>query len=55
MIASIGDGRPRFAGPVRLREIDTEPARLDALKAAFEDAVDLFGLSEHLPKAGDGR
>ena len=47
--------RAPLAGPVRLREIETEPARLDALKAAFEDAVDLFGLNEHLPKAGDGR
>jgi len=43
------------AGPVRLREIETEPARLDALKAAFEDAVDLFGLSDHLPGKTDGR
>jgi len=47
--------RAPLAGPVRLREIETEPARLDALKAAFEDAVDLFGLNEHLPRAGDGR
>jgi DNA-binding MarR family transcriptional regulator len=47
--------RAPIAGPVRLREIDTDPARLDALKAAFEDAVDLFGLGEHLPKEGHGR
>ena len=47
--------RAPLAGPVRLREIETDPARLDALKAAFEDAVDLFGLSAHLPKEGHGR
>ena len=47
--------RAPLAGPVRLREIETDPARLDALKAAFEDAVDLFGLGEHLPKEGHGR
>jgi DNA-binding MarR family transcriptional regulator len=47
--------RAPLAGPVRLREIETEPARLDALKAAFEDAVELFGLSDHLPGKTDGR
>ena len=47
--------RAPVAGPVRLREIDTEPARLDRLKLAFDDAVELFGLNEHLPKTGHGR
>ena len=47
--------RAPLAGPVRLREIEADPARLDALKAAFEDAVDLFGLGEHLPAKTDGR
>ena len=47
--------RAPLAGPVRLREIETDPARLDALKAAFEDAIELFGLTDHLPKEGHGR
>jgi DNA-binding MarR family transcriptional regulator len=47
--------RAPLAGPVRLREIETEPARLDALKAAFEDAVELFGLAEHAPGKTAGR
>jgi DNA-binding MarR family transcriptional regulator len=47
--------RAPLAGPVRLREIETDPARLDALKVAFEVAVDLFGLGDHLPKTTDGR
>jgi DNA-binding MarR family transcriptional regulator len=47
--------RAPLGGPVRLREIDTEPARLDALKAAFDDAVDLFGLADHLPGKTEGR
>jgi len=47
--------RAPLAGPNRLREIDADPARLDALKAAFEDAVDLFGLGTYLPKDGHGR
>jgi DNA-binding MarR family transcriptional regulator len=47
--------RAPLAGPIRLREIETEPARLDALKAAFEDAVALFGLEGHLPGGGHGR
>jgi DNA-binding MarR family transcriptional regulator len=44
-----------LAGPVRLREIETDPARLDALKAAFDEAVELFGLTAYLPKRSDGR
>ena len=47
--------RAPVAGPVRLREVDHDPARLDRLKAAFEDAVDLFGLGEHVPGNADGR
>jgi hypothetical protein len=47
--------RAPVAGPVRLREVDHDPARLDRLKAAFEDAVDLFGLGEHLPGKTEGR
>ena len=42
-------------GPVRLRAIDHDPARLDRLKAAFDDALDMFGLAEHLPGKADGR
>lgn len=37
------------AGPVRLREVDHDVARLDRLKAALEDAIDLFGLAEWVP------
>jgi DNA-binding MarR family transcriptional regulator len=47
--------RAPLAGPVRLREIDTEPARLDALRDAFTDAVELFGLGDHLPGKTEGR
>lgn len=44
-----------LAGPNRLREIEADPARLDALKAACDDAVDLFGLTDYLPQPGAGR
>lgn len=47
--------RAPLAGPVRLREIETEPARLDALRDAFNDAVELFGLADHLPGKTEGR
>lgn len=43
------------AGPVRLRETENDPARLDALKAAFEDAVGLFGLTDYVPGKTEGR
>jgi DNA-binding MarR family transcriptional regulator len=43
------------AGPLRLRDTETDPARLDALKAAFDEAVELFGLGAYVPKPGDGR
>src|SRR6476620_11687332 len=35
--------RAPVAGPVRLREIETDSVRLDRLKLAFDDAVELFG------------
>ena len=44
-----------LAGPVRLRTVDTDPARLDGLKAACEDALELFGLTDYAPGIGDGR
>ena len=44
-----------LAGPVRLREIEADPARLDALRDAFGDAVELFGLGEFVPKKTQGR
>jgi DNA-binding MarR family transcriptional regulator len=47
--------RAPLAGPVRLREIDADPSRLDALKAAFDDSVELFGLTDYLPKKTEGR
>jgi MarR family transcriptional regulator, temperature-dependent positive regulator of motility len=47
--------RAPLAGPVRLREIETDPARLDALKAAFDESVELFGLTDYLPKKTEGR
>jgi DNA-binding MarR family transcriptional regulator len=47
--------RAPVAGPLRLREVETDPARLDRLKLAFEDAIDLFGLAEHLPTGSHGR
>jgi len=34
-----------LAGPVRLREVDHEVARLDRLKLALDDAIEMFGLS----------
>jgi len=33
-----------MAGPARLRAVEHDPARLDRLKAALDDAMDLFGL-----------
>ena len=47
--------RAPLAGPVRLRAIEADPARLDALKAAFEDAVELYGLADYLPKTTEHR
>jgi DNA-binding MarR family transcriptional regulator len=34
-----------LAGPVRLRQTAADPARLEALAMALDDAVDLFGLA----------
>ncbi|WP_423065669.1 MarR family winged helix-turn-helix transcriptional regulator [Devosia sp. CN2-171] len=42
-------GEAPSAGPVRLREVDHDIARLDRLKAALEDAIDLFGVGEWAP------
>lgn len=47
--------RAPLAGPVRLRAVDADPARLDALKAAFEDAIDLYGLADYVPKTSERR
>ena len=38
-----------LAGPVRLRDPVLDPARLDRLAAALEDAMDLFGLTDWMP------
>jgi DNA-binding MarR family transcriptional regulator len=37
------------AGPVRLREVDHDVMRLDRLKAALEDAIELFGVEAWAP------
>jgi DNA-binding MarR family transcriptional regulator len=47
--------RAPVAGPVRLRDSDAEPARLDALKAAFEDSIELFGLTDFDPARKEPR
>jgi DNA-binding MarR family transcriptional regulator len=39
-----------LAGPVRLRQTAADPARLDALARALEDALDLFGLADWAPR-----
>jgi DNA-binding MarR family transcriptional regulator len=41
--------RAPLAGPTRLREVDHDVARLDRLKLALEDAVELFGLGDWAP------
>lgn len=41
--------RAPLAGPTRLREVDHDVARLDRLKLALEDAVELFGLDDWVP------
>src|SRR3954471_22882238 len=40
--------RAPVAGPIRLRAMDHDVAKLDRLRVAFDDAVDMFGLIEHL-------
>ena len=47
--------RAPIAGPVRLRAMDHDTGKLDRLKAAFEDAVEMFGLTDHLPGKTEGR
>ena len=47
--------RAPVAGPVRLRAMDHDVAKLDRLKAAFEDAIEMFGLTEHIPAKTEGR
>jgi hypothetical protein len=39
-----------LAGPVRLRSVDTDPARLATLADALDDAVELFGLQRWAPR-----
>jgi DNA-binding MarR family transcriptional regulator len=41
--------RAPVAGPVRLRAMDHDVTRLDRMRAAFEDALELFGLAPYLP------
>lgn len=38
-----------LAGPARLRQVDTDPARLERLTEALGDALDLFGLEPWTP------
>ncbi len=38
-----------LAGPTRLREVDHDVPRLDRLKGALDDAIDLFGLADWDP------
>jgi DNA-binding MarR family transcriptional regulator len=45
--ALLGDAP--LAGPTRLREVDHDVARLDRLKLALDDAIDLFGLGDWDP------
>ena len=47
--------RAPLAGPVRLRAMDHDATKLDRLKAAFEDAIELFGLADYLPGPGETR
>ena len=47
--------RVPVAGPMLLRETENDPARLDRMKAAFEDAIELFGLTGHVPGKTAGR
>jgi DNA-binding MarR family transcriptional regulator len=42
-----------LAGPVRLRDINVAPDRLDRLAAALEDAIELFGLESWAPGRRD--
>jgi DNA-binding MarR family transcriptional regulator len=44
-------GKAPLAGPVRLRQVTADPIRLERLAAAFEDAIELFGLGDWAPSA----
>jgi DNA-binding MarR family transcriptional regulator len=46
--AALIQGAP-LVGPVRLRDVAADPARLERLAAALEDAIDLFGLHDWAP------
>jgi MarR family transcriptional regulator, temperature-dependent positive regulator of motility len=53
LVRLTGDGRRMVdsapvAGPVRLRYVEVDPARLRHLATALDDAVTLFGLEEYL-------
>ena len=47
--------RAPMAGPVRLRAMDHDVAKLDRLRLAFVDAIEMFGLAGHLPGKTAGR
>lgn len=54
LVALTAEGRALLtaaplAGPVRLRQVTADPARLDRLAAALDDAIDLFGLADWAP------
>ena len=46
--------RVPVAGPMRLRETTNEVEKLDRLRSAFDDAVELFGLADYLPDKKGG-
>ena len=46
--AALVVGAP-LVGPVRLRDVAADPARLERLALALEDALDLFGLHKWAP------
>ncbi|CDP52224.1 hypothetical protein [Devosia sp. DBB001] len=41
-----------LAGPVRLRQVDHDPDRLDRLTGALEDAMELFAITPWAPSGG---
>jgi DNA-binding MarR family transcriptional regulator len=45
--------RAPLAGPLRLRAVAAEPARLDRLRAACEDAIALFAVEAYDPGKGE--
>lgn len=42
-------GNAPLTGPVRLRDIHVDPARLERLALALDDAIELFGLEQWAP------